>query len=467
MSDFKLLIGGKLVDGMGQIDVIDPSTGMPFATAPVADEEQLDEAVAAANAALAAWAGLPLSARAAMLASFADRIEDEAPRLARLLTREQGKPLPQALFEVEATIRGIRHFAACDLPDQRRPHAAGEYTLRRVPLGVVACIVPWNFPLVLASNKYGAALLAGNTVILKPAPTTPLTTLELGRIALGVFPPGVFNVLSDAGDLGPALTAHPDIAKIAFTGSTPTGKRVMAGAAETLKRVTLELGGNDAAIVLADADLEAAISGLTQTAFLNAGQICVAPKRIYVHASIHDRFCEGATKLARAMTQGAGLDEGVEIGPVQNRAQFEKLKDYLSIARQDGTVLCGGEAAHGPGYFIPPTVVRDLADDSRLVTEEQFGPIMPILSFEDEDEVLGRANASPFGLGGSVWSRDTARGQRLAWQMQVGMVWVNQHLAVGPDIPFAGAKASGTGVETGPEGIEEFTRVQVLIPAWQ
>lgn len=465
MSNYKLLIGGKLVDGAAQMAVIDPATAVPFAMAPVASAAQLDQAVIAANAACGPWALRPLAERQALLARFADRIEAEAQSLARLLTREQGKPLPQALFEVEATVRGIRYFAGSDVPDKTRPHAAGEYTLRRVPLGVVACIVPWNFPLVLASNKYGAALLTGNTVILKPAPTTPLTSLELGRIAAEVFPAGVFNVLSDQGDLGPVLTAHPGIAKIAFTGSTPTGKRVMAGAAETLKRVSLELGGNDAALVLADADLGAAIAGLTFTAFLNAGQICVAPKRIYVHASIYDRFCDGAATMARAMVQGPGLDGDMQIGPVQNRAQFDKLRDYLAIAHRDGAVLCGGHAADGPGYFIPPTVVRDLSDDSPLVAEEQFGPIMPILSFEDEGDALTRANASPYGLGGSVWSRDTVRARALAWRMQAGMVWVNQHLAVGPDIPFAGAKASGSGVETGPEGIEEFTRVQVLIPA--
>lgn len=465
MSEYKLLIGGQLVAGANEMDVIDPATGAPFAQAPVASEEQLGQAVAAASAALGPWSARPLAERQALLASFADRVEAEAPRIARLLTQEQGKPLAQALFEVEATVRGIRYFASSALEDEVRPHTGGEYTLRRVPLGVVACIVPWNFPLVLASNKYGAALLVGNTVILKPAPTTPLTSLELGRIAADVFPAGVFNVLSDQGDLGPALTAHPAIAKIAFTGSTPTGKRVMAGAADTLKRVTLELGGNDAALVLADADLDAAIAGLTFTALLNAGQICVAPKRIYVHASIYDRFCDGAAAMAGAMLQGPGLDADVQLGPVQNRAQFDKLRDYLAIAHRDGRVLCGGQAADQAGYFIQPTVVRDLTDASPLVAEEQFGPIMPILSFDDEEDVLRRANASPFGLGGSVWSRDADRARALAWRLQAGMVWVNQHLAVGPDIPFAGAKASGTGVETGPEGIEEFTRVQVLIPA--
>lgn len=465
MTDYRMLIGGKLVAGASRMDVIDPALAAPFAKVPVASEDQLDAAVAAANAAFGTWAARPPAGRRACLAAFADRLEAETDHIARLLTREQGKPLAQAIFEVEVTIAGIRYFAGYELADETRDHSTGEYTLRRMPLGVVGCIVPWNFPLVLASNKYGAALLTGNTVILKPAPTTPLTSLELGRIAAEIFPPGVFNVLSDRGDLGPALTAHPGIAKIAFTGSTPTGRRVMAGAAETLKRVTLELGGNDAAIVLKDADLEAAIAGLGCAALLNAGQICIAPKRIYVHASLYDRFCAGVADIARSMKQGPGLEDGVEIGPLQNRAQFEKVKGYLGIAHRDGTVQCGGKPAGIQGYFIEPTVVRDLGDGSPLVAEEQFGPIVPILSFEDEEDALRRVNASPYGLGGSVWSRDIARARALAWRIESGMVWVNQHLAVGPDIPFAGAKASGTGVETGPEGIAEFTRVQVLIPA--
>ena len=461
-DDYKMLIGGRLVEGAGQMPVIDPARAEVFTTAPYASPAQLEEAVAAARQACAGWAATPIARRRECLLELADRLEKEADRFARLLTREQGKPLAQAAFEVGATIRGIRYFATFETGPETRAHAQGEYELHRVPLGVVACVTPWNFPMVLASNKYGPALMTGNTVILKPAPTTPLTTLELGRLAADIFPAGVFTVISDRNDLGAALTAHPLVAKISFTGSTATGKKVMAGAADTLKRVTLELGGNDAAIVLDDADIAATVPRLIAAAFLNAGQICVAAKRIYVAASIYDAFAEKFAEAARNLKVGPGLDEGVDVGPLQNLAQFEKVKEYLAIAEQDGAVVAGGRVANRPGYFIEPTVVRDITDGSRLVDEEQFGPVAPLIAFKDEADAIRRANASAFGLGASVWSSDGERARRVARQLDAGNVWINQHLALAPDIPFPGAKDSGTGIETGPEGFLEFTRVQIL-----
>ena len=462
MADYKLLIDGKLVDGAFDAEVVNPALGAAFATAPAASAAQMNAAIAAAKQAFPAWAERSAAERQACLAKLAARLEENAEYFSTLLTREQGKPLDQARFEVAVTIGGIRYCADFDLAQGLGGHSPGDFEFFRTPLGVVACITPWNFPMVLASNKYAPALLTGNTIVLKPAPTTPLTSLELGRLAQDVFPPGVFNVVADRNDLGALLTSHRDVAKISFTGSTSTGKRVMQSAAEGVKRVTLELGGNDPAIVLDDADVDAAASNLAFTAFINAGQVCVAPKRIFVAESVYDAFCERFAANAKAMKLGGGEEEGVAIGPIQNLAQFEKVRGFLEDANRDGVVIAGGHVANRPGYFIEPTVVRDIDDASRLVEEEQFGPIVPILSFASEDEAIARANNSIYGLGASVWSRDVARAKAIARRLEAGTVWINQHLALGPHIPFAGAKQSGLGVECGVEGVWEFTRIQVI-----
>ncbi|MGD9480280.1 aldehyde dehydrogenase family protein [Shinella sp. G-2] len=462
MTNFNMLINGRLVPGTGEMPVIDPSTAEMFATAPYASTTQLEEAVRSARNAFPDWAATSLETRRACLLLLADRLEQEVDYFARLLTREQGKPLAEATYEVGATIRGIRYFATYETSPEIRSHTRGKYELHRVPLGVIACVTPWNFPMLLASNKFGAALITGNTVILKPAPTTPLTSLELGRLAEGIFPPGVFNVISDRNDLGARLTDHPDVAKISFTGSTATGKKVMASAAGTLKRVTLELGGNDAAIVLDDVDIDQVIPGLVSAAFLNAGQVCVAAKRIYVAGSIYDEFAAKYAIAVQKLKLGCGLDEDVNLGPLQNLEQFEKVKEYLTIAEKDGIIIAGGRVANRPGYFIEPTVVRDITDGSRLVDEEQFGPVAPLISFTDDDDAISRANASPFGLGASIWTSNLTRARALAMRLESGNVWINQHQALAPDIPFPGAKESGIGLEAGPEGFHEFTRVQIL-----
>ena len=461
MLAYKMLIDGQLVAGAKTIDVVNPATGEPFTTAPVADEGQLDAAVAAALGAFPAWAATSWSTRQDCLRQFAQRLEDEAEHFARLLVSEQGKPLAEARFEIGATVHGIRYYASIELPAETRSHASGDYEIERRPLGVVAAITPWNYPLILASNKFSPALLTGNTVILKPAPTTPLTSLELGRLACGIFPRGVFNVVADDNDLGARLTSHPDIAKVSFTGSTGTGKRVMQSAAETLKRVTLELGGNDPAIVLKDADVDAAARGLAATAFLNAGQICAAPKRLYVAEEIYDTFSARLVAEAKGLKLGAGDEDGVTLGPVQNSVQFEKVREIIGEAASRGKVLTGGHAANRPGFFIEPTVIAELDDDARLVAEEQFGPVVPILRFSDERDAISRANAGPYGLGASIWSRDVGRARALARELEAGTVWINQHVAIFPDIPFSGAKQSGVGTEGGVEGVCEFTRLQV------
>jgi len=464
MSDYSLLINGKLISDRQLGSVINPATEVAFARVPLATTDDLEEAVSSAKEAFVAWSPQERwHDRQTSLSALADRMEEELDHFTHLLTCEQGKPLDQAKFEIQATITMFRYTAEQELAVETRTHmGGGEYTFIRKPLGVAACITPWNFPVLLAANKIAPALLTGNTVILKPAPSTPLTSLEIGRLCADIFPPGVINVLADSNDLGGLLTKHPDIAKVSFTGSTVTGKKVMQSAAESVKRVTLELGGNDAAIVLDDVDIDTTVSNLVTPAFLNAGQVCVTPKRILVSEKIFEEFSEQFVAAVNTMKVGPGDGDGVNMGPMQNRVQYEKVLEIIAEAKQVGTLLCGGGAADRVGYFIEPTVFSDLPQGSRLVDEEQFGPVVPLIRFSGDDEAVTKANNSVYGLGGSVWSGDVDRACRVALRLECGNVWVNQHMAMGADIPFAGTKQSGIGVESGIEGIHEFTQVQVL-----
>lgn len=466
MNDFKLLIGGALVDGDLSMDVVNPATGAPFARSPRASKAQLNQAVAAAQAAFPGWSRTPLSERRRILQACAAQIDEHRNELSKLLTQEQGKPLKAAATEVFVTSYFIRYFADLELPARERdggPHRSA--TLQRRPLGVVAAIIPWNFPLNVFAFKVPPALLAGNTVVVKPAPTTPLTTLRLGEILKDLLPAGVLNIITDVNDLGAELTAHPDVRKVSFTGSTVTGRKVMASAANTLKRLTLELGGNDAAIVLDDVDPKRSAPAIFEAAFANSGQVCLALKRLYVHEKIYDEMCAELAQLAQATVVGDGLEQGVTHGPLQNKQQFEKVKQILADAKVHGKIIAGGEVLDRPGYFIKPTIVRDIAEGSRLVDEEQFGPILPVIRFSDPEEALARANAAEVGLGGSVWSADLQRAQALASRMEAGTVWINAHAGMSPGVPFGGAKQSGFGTEFGEEGLAEFTQLQAIYVA--
>jgi acyl-CoA reductase-like NAD-dependent aldehyde dehydrogenase len=463
MEPFKLLIGGALADGDAAMEVINPATEQPVATCPRASKSQLDQAVAAARAAFPAWSKTSVETRREALAAMADQIEANVGELARLLTLEQGKPLQDATAEVYGAAAFFRYFSSADLPETRVQEGNGSRVeIRRRPLGVVGAIVPWNFPLILMAFKVPAALLAGNTLVLKPAATTPLATLRFGELVKDLVPAGVLNLIADANDLGGELTKHPDVAKISFTGSTATGRKVMAGAADALKRITLELGGNDAAIVLGDVDPKETAPKIFNAAFYNAGQVCIAAKRIYVHDSIYDAMCAELASLAEAAVVGDGLEQGTQIGPLQNKAQFEKVLDYIEDGRKNGQIIAGGERAGDRGYFIRPTIVRDIEDGSRLVDEEQFGPVLPVIRFNDAEAALARANGSDYGLGGSIWSSDIERAHGLAEQMESGTVWINKHADLAPHIPFAGAKSSGISAELGEEGLAEFTQIQVI-----
>lgn len=463
MSDYKLLIGGELVDSDATLDVINPALGEKFVTVPRASLAQADQAVAAAKAASPGWAAISLAQRRACLLALADAIATDADHLARLLVQEQGKPLAEAQGEVAWTQGYLRHYATLDLPDRViQDDESGYIAVRHKPLGVVVGIIAWNFPLLVACWKIGPAVLAGNCIVLKPAPTTPVTALALGALCRGIFPAGVINIITDENDLGSHLTSHPDVAKISFTGSTATGKRIAASSADTVKRLTLELGGNDPAIVLEDVDVRETAQAIFNGAFMNCGQVCLAIKRAYVHEAIYDVMCAELARLAEEAVVDDGLKQGTSIGPLQNRAQYEKVKLFLETARRDGKIVAGGEIIDSAGYFIRPTIVRDVSDGDQIVDEEQFGPILPVISFSDIEDVVRRANASDYGLGGSVWSGDADRAAAIADRIESGQVWVNQHIGIGPHIPMAGFKQSGLGVEQSGEGLAEYMQLQVI-----
>ena len=460
---YAMLIDGRLEGSDDTLDVVNPATGERLDTAPKASRAQLDAAVAAAKRAFPGWAATPLDERRTALVRIADLITEHADRLARLLTGEQGKPLAEAQREVGGMAAFFRFSTTLDLAPRETVDKSGRrLEFVRRPLGVVAAIIPWNFPLMTIGFKMPFALLAGNTVVIKPAPTTPLSTLLFFELIADVLPPGVANVVVDNNDLGDALTSHPDVRKVSFTGSTATGRKVMASAADSLKRLTLELGGNDAAIILGDVDVKQAAPALFRGSFMNAGQICAAIKRLYVHEDIYDAMCNELATLADATVVGDGLQQGTQMGPVQNAAQFAKINELVEQSRRDGTLVSGGEPVDGPGYFIRPTIVRDVDAGTRIVDEEQFGPILPVIRFSDADMAVASSNGTDFGLGASVWSADPARARELAGRVEAGTVWINKHGDLAPHIPFGGAKASGLGVEFGEEGLHEFTQLHII-----
>ena len=463
MAEYSLLINGALVAGDATMDVINPATEEVLCSAPRASEAQLDQAVAAAKAAFPAWSKTPLDERKAVVNKIADAIEANAEDLARLLTQEQGKPIADATAEVYGTAIFLRYFTSLDLPIKVIDDSEGRRVeAHRRPLGVVGAIVPWNFPMILMAFKLSPALVAGNTIVVKPAPTTPLTALKLGELICDLVPAGVVNFITDANDLGAPLTAHPDVRKVSFTGSTATGAKVMAGAAGLLKRITLELGGNDAGIVLGDVDPKEIAPKLFQSAFQNSGQVCIAMKRLYVHESIYDEMCDELATIAKATVIGDGLEQGTQLGPLQNKMQFDKVREMIAEAGRDGKIIAGGEVPDKPGYFIAPTIVRDVTDGARIVDEEQFGPVLPVIKFSDPLDAVARANASPYGLGGSIWSGDLDKAYALAEEMESGTVWINKHAELDPSIPFGGARQSGLGTELGQEGLEEFTQLKMI-----
>lgn len=394
MRDFKMYIDGRPTEGALSMDVINPATWQIIAQCPRADATQLCAAVAAAKRAFPGWSRTDIEERCRLISKIVDALESRQSEFARLLTAEQGKPLDQAAGEIAGAIATARGLLTLRMQTKTvlKDNETEKVIEHRTPLGVVAAITPWNFPLVLLIQKVVPALMTGNTVVAKPAATTPPTSLLFGEICNEYLPAGVLNMITDANDLGSMLTSHPDIAKIAFTGSTATGKKVMESAASSIKRFTLELGGNDAAIVLDDVDVPEAARNIFDAAMINAGQLCVAAKRVYVHESQYDEMCHELATLADATIVDNGMKQGTQLGPIQNRAQYEKVKALIEDARSKGKIIAGGEFGDGPGFFIRPTIVRDIDDDARLVWEEQFGPVLPVMSYRSIDEVIQRAN---------------------------------------------------------------------------
>ncbi len=464
-TDFALLIDGQLSPcGAGAIEVINPATGAVFARCPAAGRTELDKAVAAARRASRSWSALSFEDRAAAIKRMAAVLRAHQDSLAELLTREQGKPIGQARDEIGRAATQSEGMAAIAIPVETLiEDAQRRIELRYRPLGVVGIITPWNAPINLAAGPLTSALYTGNTVVLKPSPYTPLSTLKLGEQLRDVFPPGVLNVLAAGDELGQWMTEHPGIDKISFTGSVATGKKVMASAAGTLKRITLELGGNDAAIVLDDVDPKTVAPKLFFGACVNSGQVCMAIKRIYAHERIYDALCAALAEEARKARVGDGLDPQTQYGPIQNRMQYEKVVDILEDSKRAGArFVAGGDVPQRAGYFIPPTIVTDIAEDSRLVREEQFGPVVPVLKFSDVDDAVRRANDTRFGLAGSVWSHDPERAAAIAARLEVGTAWVNQHRATLATVPFGGAKESGLGRQYSILGLKENMEPQVI-----
>ncbi|KAH7084601.1 aldehyde dehydrogenase-like protein [Paraphoma chrysanthemicola] len=462
-SKFYNTIDGKLETTSQTRHGIDPATGNAGPDVPISTAEHVDRAATAAHKAFASWAQVPWAGRKKAVLAFADALEQESDAFVQHLTKEQGKPLVFARVEIDMSIHWIREMAKFELPEEHILEGDKEIVTRFVSLGVCVGLVPWNYPVLLAVGKITPALISGNTMIVKPSPFTPACGLKLVELGQRFFPPGVLQALSGGDDLGPLLTSHPVPAKISFTGSTFTGKKVMESASKTLKRVTLELGGNDPALVFDDVDVDHVAPKVAGLAFLNSGQICLALKRIFVQESIAEEFLTALVKATKNLKVGAGHEPDVYLGPLQNSMQYERVKGFFSdIEKEKWKVAVGGTNPDGPGYFITPTIIDRPSETSRIVEEEPFGPIVPYLTFKDEADAVQKANNTKMGLGASVWSKDIERANRIARRLEAGTVWVNTHFELDPRVSFGGHKESGIGAEWGLGGLKSFCNSQTL-----
>jgi len=463
-TSYTMTIGGQAVSGATSFEVLNPATGQVIGSAPDCTPAQLDAAVAAARKAFPAWSATPIEKRREALLGIAEVLGGNVEELKRLLTSEQGKPHEGAMGDVLGGAYWCQATSTLEIPEKVVEESAERHGItRHVPIGVVGAIAPWNFPIILAMFKVAPALLAGNTVVLKPSPFTPLTTLRMGELMRGVLPDGVLNIVTGGDSLGPWMTSHPGIDKISFTGSSATGRKVMASASETLKRVTLELGGNDAAIVLPDVDVAEVAEKLFWAAFGNSGQICIATKRMYVHKDIYEPLKTAIVDYAKTVKMGDGAEQGTQLGPINNKLQYERVLDLIADSKAKGyKFLMGGDVSPAPGYFVPITIIDNPPENSRIVQEEQFGPVLPLLSFDTLEEAIDRANASPYGLGASIWTADEAKALDISSRIAAGTVWINETQHLSPLGAFGGHKQSGLGSEGALEGLLEYTNTQTV-----
>ncbi|MFL0354863.1 aldehyde dehydrogenase family protein [Erythrobacter sp. GH1-10] len=465
VTQYKNLINGEMVDTGEWLDVVNPANEKVIGQVPACGKDELDKAVAAARAAFKTWKKTSFEERQAACMAISGAIKENAEELYRLLTSEQGKPHEQAKGEIYGAAGMSAAQATLKLEDVINEDSDQRLSrTRRVPVGVVGGIVPWNFPVMMAVQKIIPALMSGCTIVLKPSPFTPLTTLRIAELIADKVPAGTVNIITGEDSLGPLITEHPDIDKITFTGSTATGKKIMEGASGDLKRITLELGGNDASIVMPDADPKKVAEQLFWSSFSNAGQICIAAKRIYIHEDIYDELSQAIADYAKNVVVGDGAEQGTGVGPIQNKKQYDRVLELIQDAKDNGyKFLLGGDTdPSGTGYFVPLTILDNPPEDARIVAEEQFGPVMPLMKFSSEEEAIQRANNSEYGLAGAVWTANPDKGVEIAEQLETGTVWVNEFLHLSPFAPFGGHKQSGFGAEYGLDGLKEFTYPQVI-----
>lgn len=462
---------GTAGDDGAEIDTLDPASGTRIGAVAAGTSSDVDRIVASAKKAFPAWRALSPAARGRILLDVAALIEDHAEELATIETLDNGKPMTESLYlDIALAAQTWRHFAGARLSGQVLPASppvgdAFVYS-RREPLGVVGAIVPWNFPIMIASWKLAPALAAGNTVVLKPSEMTSLSALRLVELAHEAgLPPGVLNMVTGYGhEAGKAMTEHQEIAKISFTGSTATGRRIVAASGGNFKKLTLELGGKSANIVFDDADLASAAQGALNGIFMNQGQVCCAGSRLFVHRSVHDKFVAELADAACRIQLGHGLAEDTEMGPLISETHLGKVLDYVDAGVREGaTLVCGGRRAQGglaAGYFVEPAVFTDVADQMAIATDEIFGPVLAVLPFDDEAEVVRRANASDYGLAAGLWTESVKRAHRVADQLDAGTVWVNMYNMIDPAVPFGGYKKSGHGRDLGEESLLSYTQTK-------